>query len=93
MFAFIFLIPAISMSESVISTDTGRDHVVQSLRLSLPWEGAHFCHLWDKVPGGNLYPLSSVRQMQILCWLSCCASCQQGGLGMSLSVIVGLLVV
>lgn len=56
-------------------------------------EEADSCHLWDKVSGGNLYPLSYVRHRQTLCWLSCCASCQLGRLGMSVSVIVGLLVV
>lgn len=56
-------------------------------------EEADSCHLWDKVSGGNLDPLSYVRQRQTLCWLSCCASCQLGRLGMSDSVIVGLLVV
>lgn len=56
-------------------------------------EEADSCHLWDKVSGGNLYPLSYVRHRQTLCWLSCCASCQLGRLGMSVSVIVGLHVV
>lgn len=56
-------------------------------------EEADSCHLWDKVSGGNLYSLSYARQSQTLCWLSCCASCQLGRLGISVSVIVGLLVV
>lgn len=43
----------------------------------------------EKVNGGNLYPLSNAGQMQILCWLSCCAMCWQGGLTVSPSLLFG----
>lgn len=46
----------------------------------------------EKVNGGNLYPLSNAGQMQILCWLSCCAMCWQGGLTVSPSLLFGRVV-
>lgn len=51
----------------------------------------HSCHLRNEVPGGNLYLLSCVGQMEILCCFSCCAQCQQGELDRWLSVIGGVI--
>lgn len=97
-FAFIFLIFALGVNDSDHRQQQTHGRIHQGVGLNvdhvvLCWgyliaAGARSCHLWDKVSGGNLYPLSYVKQMQILCWLSCCTSCQQGGLGMSLSLLL-----